>query len=44
MEMNMVIIFGELALVFIHKYLSEKKEHKKEKPYKINLFRNINDK
>ena len=31
MEMNMVIIFGELALVFIHKYLSEKKEHKKEK-------------
>lgn len=30
-EMNMAIIFGQYALVFIHKLMSEKKEHKKEK-------------
>lgn len=30
-DLNMVIIFGEAALVFIYKFMSEKKEHKKEK-------------
>ena len=30
LTLNPVIIFGELVLVFVYKFLNEKKEHKKE--------------